>query len=421
MPEAAPAVAFPHVVIAGAGFAGLAAAKLLARARVAVTVVDMNNHHLFQPLLYQVATAGLSPADIAMPIRAILRDAPYTDVLMAKIEGIDVANRKLKLDRGEAVAYDYLLLGTGARHSYFGHGEWEHVAPGLKSLEDATDIRRRVLSAFEEAERASKPQDLDGLLTFVVVGAGPTGIEMAGAIAELAKFAIAEDFDHIHPELAKIILIEAGPRLLAAFPENLAAKALNPLGRLGVQIRLNERVTAISETGVTTTAGFTPARTVVWAAGVQPSPLAKDLGVPLDRAGRVFVMHDLSVPGHPEIFVAGDLAAVKWRGDEYVPGMAPGAMQEGRQAARNIVRSIRGEPTTPFRYHHKGSMATIGRSAAVVDLGPFGFSGFFAWITWLVIHIFYLIGFRNRFLVIFQWAWSYLTFQRGTRLITGKR
>lgn len=416
-----PAPETPHVVIAGAGFAGLEAAKILARSRVAVTVVDRNNHHLFQPLLYQVATAGLSPADIAMPIRAILRDAPYTDVLMARIEGIDVAGKKLRLDRGEAVPYDYLVLGTGATHSYFGHGEWESVAPGLKSLEDATDIRRRVLLAFEEAERASRPQDQEALLTFVVVGAGPTGIEMAGAIAELSKFAMNEDFDHIHPELAKVVLIEAGPRLLAAFPENIAAKAIKPLTRLGIQLHLNERVTGITADGVTTSKGFIPARTVVWAAGVQPSPLAKDLGVPLDRAGRVFVEPDLSVPGRPEIFVAGDLAAVKWKGDEFVPGMAPGAMQEGRHAARNILRRIKGEPTRPFRYQHKGSMATIGRSAAVVDLGPFGFSGFFAWMTWLVIHIFYLIGFRNRFLVLFQWAWSYLTFQRGTRLITGKK
>jgi NADH dehydrogenase len=242
---------------------------------------------------------------------------------------------------------------------------------------------------------------------------------MAGAIAELSRFAMTKDFDHIHPELARVILIEAGPRLLAAFPENIAKKAVKPLGRLGIQIRVNERVTGISEAGVTTTVGFIPARTVIWAAGVEPSPLAKDLGVPLDRAGRVFVEPDLSVPGHPEIFVAGDLAAVKWKNEEYVPGMAPGAMQEGRHAARNIIRRINRRPTEPFHYVHKGSMATIGRSHAVVDLGLFGFAGFLAWVTWLVIHIFYLIGFRNRFLVLFQWAWSYLTFQRGTRLITG--
>lgn len=409
----------PHVVILGAGFAGLAAAKILARERLSVTVIDQNNHHLFQPLLYQVATAGLSPAEIAMPIRTVLRNAPHTDVLMAKVESIDVGKRTLRLDHGGEATYDYLLLATGARHSYFNHPEWEADAPGLKVLEDATDIRRRVLSAFEEAERMDDAKGQEALLTFVIVGAGPTGIELAGAIAELAKYALAADFRHIHPELAKVILVEAGPRILGTFHEQNSAQAMKALQRLGVQIRLGSKVTNITPTGVELGSEFLPARTVLWAAGVEPSPLAKDLKVPLER-GRVLVSPDLSIPGHREVFVAGDLAAVRWK-ESWVPGMAPGALQEGRHVAHNILRLIAGEPTASFRYHHKGSMATVGRSAAVVDVGAFRFAGFVAWVTWLVIHIFYLIGFRNRFLVMFQWAWSYFTFQRGTRLITGKR
>lgn len=411
--------ALPHVVVIGAGFGGLEAAKILADERLFLTILDRNNHHLFQPLLYQVATAGLSPGDIAVPIRQVLTDTPNAEVLMTGVTRIDPASRTLYLTSGGTMTYDYLLLATGASHSYFNHPEWETFAPGLKTLEDATEIRRRVLLAFEEAELAKQDAERDALLTFVVVGGGPTGLEMAGAIAELARYALAKDFDHINPRQTKVILIEAGPRLLASFHASLHAKAVRALERLGVQVLLNERVTDISQDGVAVDGRFIPARTVVWAAGVQPSPLAKDLGVPLDRAGRVLVAPDLSVPGHPEIFVAGDLAAAPWKKDLMVPGMAPGAMQGGRHAARNILRRIRGEPTRPFHYVHKGSMATVGRAAAVVDLDPVHFAGFFAWITWLVVHIFYLIGFRNRVLVLFQWAWSYVTFKRGTRLITG--
>lgn len=409
----------PHIVIIGAGFAGLEAAKILARERVFLTIIDRNNHHLFQPLLYQVATAGLSPADIAMPVRSILSDSPNVEVFMAKVESIDPAKREVHLHGLDKISYDYLLVGTGARHSYFGHGEWEAFAPGLKTLEDATDIRRRILIAFEEAELSKTDREREQLLTFVVVGGGPTGLEMAGAIAELARFSLAKDFDRIDPKLAKVILVEAGPVLLAAFHKSLHHRAMRDLKRLGVQVELNTRVTDISNEGVTVGDRFIPARTVVWAAGVQPSSLAKDTGCPLDRSGRAIVDKDLSVPAHPEIFIAGDLAAAHWKDELTVPGMAPGAMQGGRHAARNILRRIKGTPTKPFHYLHKGSMATIGRAAAVVDLDPLHFGGFLAWLTWLFVHIFYLIGFRNRTLVLFQWFWSYLTFKRGTRLITG--
>lgn len=412
-----------HVVIIGAGFAGLEAAKILAEKTVRVSVIDRRNHHLFQPLLYQVATAGLSPGDIAVPIRSVLRDTPNTDVLMANVEGIDPTLRLLRLDHGEEIVYDYLILATGATHSYFNHPEWSKLAPGLKTLEDATDIRRRILTAFEAAERATSKAEQDALMTFVIVGGGPTGLEMAGAISELAHFTLAAEFNHIKPTSAKVVLIEAGPRLLAQFSEESTARATWSLKKLGVEVRLQEKVMEIRPEGVYTAKGLLPARTVIWAAGVQPSALAKDLGCPLDRSGRALVAQDLSVPGHPEIFVAGDLAAVPWyeddKGQHMVPGMAPGAMQEGRHAARNVLRLLKGEPTRTFRYRHKGSMATIGRAAAVVDLGKLHFGGFLAWLTWLFVHIFYLIGFRNRVLVIFQWAWSYLTFGRGTRLITG--
>lgn len=409
----------PHVVVIGAGFAGLEAAKILADERLFLTVLDRNNHHLFQPLLYQVATAGLSPADIATPVRQVLSDTPNAEILMAQVAQIDPKAKTVRLGRGDVISYDYLLLATGARHSYFGHPEWEPLAPGLKTLEDATEIRRRVLLSFEEAELAKSETERDALLTFAVVGGGPTGLELAGAIAELARYALAKDFDHINPRLAKVLLIEAGPRLLSAFHPSLHAKAMKALERLGVQVLLDQKVTDITTAGVTVGGRFIPARTVVWAAGVEPSALARDLAVPLDKTGRVLVSGDLSVPGHPEIFVAGDLAAVPWKADVMVPGMAPGAMQGGRHAARNILRRISGTATQPFRYVHKGSMATIGRAAAVVDLEPFHFAGFFAWVTWLVVHIVYLIGFRSRALVLFQWAWSYVTFKRGTRLITG--
>jgi NADH dehydrogenase len=409
-----------QVVIVGGGFAGLAAAKILASEPVHVTVVDRNNHHLFQPLLYQVATAGLSPADIAMPIRSVLRNTPDTEVIMASAERLDVAERKVYLDHGDVLDYDYLLLATGARHSYFGHPEWESLAPGLKTLEDATEIRRRILLGFEAAERAHTPEERDAQLTFVVVGGGPTGVEVAGAIGELARFSLAQDFDHINPRLARIIIIEAGPRLLATFPETLADKAKASLEKLGVTVMLGKRVTDVSKTGVIVDGALIAARTVIWAAGVEPSKLGRDLGVPLDRAGRVLVQPDLSIPGHPEVFVCGDLAAVPWKDGQLVPGQAPGAMQEGRHAARNIMRLLRGEPTAPFRYLDKGQLATIGRAHAIAELGKARISGFLAWLIWLFVHILYLIGFRNRLIVLIEWAWSYFSYQKGTRLITGR-
>jgi len=410
----------PHVVIVGAGFGGLQAAQALTRKSVRVTVIDRRNHHLFQPLLYQIATAGLSPADIAVPIRSVLRDTPMTDVIMAEVDAIDVVARKVQLQDGDGtVPYDYLILATGATHSYFGHSEWARHAPGLKTLEDATEIRGRVLLAFEEAEKARSVEERKALLTFVIVGGGPTGIEMAGAIAELARYALARDFDHINPQLASIILVEAGPRLLAQFDPEISRKAVSPLERLGVQVLCNQRVTDITPAGVQMGDTFLPARTVIWAAGVAPSPLAKDLGVPLDRTGRVLVNQDLTIPGHPNVYVIGDLAAVAWPDHGTVPGMAPAAMQEGRHAAANILRQMDGKPPLPFQYKNKGMMATIGRASAVVDLGRTKFSGGFAWLTWLFVHIMYLIGFRNRILVLFQWAWSYLTYGRGARLIIG--
>jgi NADH dehydrogenase len=407
-----------HVVIVGAGFAGLEAAKLLAREDVALTVVVAHIYHLFQPLLYQVSSAAVSPADIATPVRSVLRGMPSTEVLMATVDRIDPAQRLIHLDRSQTLSYDYLVLATGARHSYFNHPEWEKLAPGLKNLEDATEIRRRILTAFEDAERIETPGAQGPLLNFVIVGGGPTGLELAGAIAELSRYAIANDFNHINPTSATVTLIEAGPRVLASGPAAVSAKAQKQLEKLGVKVRLDARVTAIKADGVEIGSEFLPSRTVIWAAGVQPSPLGKDLGAPLDKAGRVLVGPDLSVPGHPEVFVCGDLAAVPWK-DGIVPGQAPGAMQGGRHAARNILRLIRGEKTKAFQYVDKGSMATIGRAKAVAEFKGMIFSGRPAWVLWLAVHIFYLIGFRNRFLVLFQWAWSYITFQRGTRLITG--
>lgn len=409
----------PNVVIVGAGFGGLSAAKILSRKPVHTTVIDRNNHHLFQPLLYQVATAGLSPADIAMPIRWVLRRARDNEVLMAVVEKIDAEQRLLHLDRNEVISYDYLVLATGARHGYFGHPEWEPLAPGLKTVEDATEIRRRILIAFEEAERTHEPALREALLTFVIVGGGATGIELAGAIAELARYALVKDFDHINPSLARIILVEAGERILPSFPPDLSLKAQRALERLGVKVLLGRRVTNITKEGVQVDDEFIPTRTAIWAAGVVPSRLGQDLGAPLDRTGRVLVNDDLSVPGHPEIFVIGDLAAIKAKNGQFVPGVAPAAMQMGRHAARNILRRVAGEKPLAFVYVDKGSLATIGRARAVADLAVVHLSGYIAWLAWLFIHILYLIGFRNRMLVLFQWTWSYVTFQRGTRLITG--
>jgi len=409
----------PHVVIIGAGFGGLYAAKALADAPVRITVVDRRNHHLFQPLLYQVATAVLSPADIAQPIRAILRGQTNVTVVLAEATAIDPERREVRVG-GDHLAYDYLLLAAGTSHAYFGHDEWEPLAPGLKSLEDATEIRRRILVAFEEAEREADPGRRDALMTFVVVGGGPTGVELAGAIAEISRYALAEDFDHINPAEARIILLEAADRLLLTFPESLGKKAAAALTRLGVQIRTHSPVTGIEPGLVRLGDEELPAATVLWAAGVRSSPLTPTLGVELDRAGRVRVEPDLSVPGHPELFVVGDLSALTDRKGRPLPGTAPVAIQQGRWAAENIVRRVGGQPTIPFRYRDRGNMATIGRNSAVADIKGLRLSGFPAWLAWAVVHVFNLIGFRNRLVVSIQWTWSYLTYQRGARLITGQ-
>jgi NADH dehydrogenase len=407
----------PRVVIVGGGFGGLTAARALRRAPVRLTLVDRQNHHLFQPLLYQVATAGLNPSDIASPIRRILRHQENAEVLLAEAKAIDVAGRAVVLADG-SLAYDYLIVATGATHSYFGHDEWAEHAPGLKSIGDALEIRRRVLYAFEAAERETDPSRRAAWLSFVVVGAGPTGVELSGSLCEIARHALARDFRHIDPTQARVILLEGTDRVLPPYVPELSEKAREQLVRLGVDVRTGEMVTAIDACGVSVGPERIEARTVLWAAGVAASPLARTLGVPLDRAGRVEVEPDLTIPGHPEVYVVGDLASLMQDGRP-VPGVAPAAMQEARHAAENVVRSIRGEPREPFRYRDKGSLATIGRAAAVADLGRIKLSGVVAWLAWLFIHILFLIGFRNRFIVLFEWAWSYVTYERGARLITG--
>jgi NADH:ubiquinone reductase (H+-translocating) len=408
-----------RVVIVGGGFGGLQAAKALADAPVHVTLVDRRNHHLFQPLLYQVATAALSPADIAQPIRSVLRGQPNVEVILAEVDTIDVAAKEVILDEDAGrLPYDYLILAAGANHAYFGHDGWAPDAPGLKTLEDALDIRRRILTSFEEAERESDPARRKALMTFVVVGGGPTGVEMAGAIAEIARFSLARDFRHIDTRDAKVILIEAGTQLLTAFPDRLSRHALRDLERLGVEVRFGKPVTAITPGAVTVGDETIPANTIVWAAGVQASPLGRSLGVELDRAGRVLINPDLSVPGHPEIFVIGDMASLKDARGRPLPGVAQVAMQQGAWAAANILRAIEGKPARPFRYRDLGNMATIGRNSAVADIRGLRLTGFVAWLAWAVVHILNLIGFRNRVLVALQWLWDYLTFQRGARLIT---
>jgi NADH dehydrogenase len=406
----------PEVVIVGGGFGGLYAARALRGAAVHVTVVDRRNHHLFQPLLYQVATAALNPADIAAPIRSVFRGARNVSVVLAEAVGVDLAGKKLLLADGE-LPYDYLVLATGATHSYFGHEEWAPFAPGLKSIEDALEIRRRVLLAYEMAERDAEHRR--EWLTFVIIGGGPTGVELAGALAEISRQALSREFQHIDPSHARIILIEGMPRVLPPYPEDLSAKARTQLERLGVDVWTGARVTGIDAAGVTLGHERILARTVLWAAGVAASPLAKSLGVPLDRAGRVSVEPTLAVSGRSDVFLVGDLSTLEQDGKP-VPGVAPAAIQMGRHAARNILRAIAGLPGEPFRYRDKGSFATIGRGKAVGELaGGLKLSGFLAWIAWLAIHIFFLIGFRNRVLVLFQWAYSYVTFRRGARLITG--
>jgi NADH dehydrogenase len=407
----------PRVVIVGGGFGGLNAARELSGARLEITLVDRRNHHLFQPLLYQVATAALNPSDIAIPIRRILRNQKNVEVLLAEAKAVDLAAKVVFLDEGIA-PYDHLIVATGARHSYFGHEGWTEFAPGLKTIGDALEIRRRVLSAFEVAEREKDPALREAWLTFVIVGAGPTGVELSGALCEIAQHALARDFRHINPAQARVILLEGSDRVLPPYIPSLSEKARRQLAALGVDVRTGQKVTSIDAEGVGIGSERIATRTVLWAAGVAGSGFGRALGVPLDRAGRVPVRPDLSIAGHPEVFVVGDLASLVHEGAP-VPAVAPAAMQEARHAARNVLRAIRGEPTLPFRYKDKGSLATIGRSAAVADLGKIKLSGPLAWLAWLLLHLLFLIGFRNRLLVLFQWAWSFVSYDRGARLITG--
>ena len=407
-----------HVVIVGGGFAGLYTARGLKGVPIQITLVDQHNYHLFQPLLYQVATAGLNPSDIAAPIRGILRRQKNVRVLLGEAKSIDVANKTVRLADGE-LRYDYVVLATGATHSYFAHPEWEKVAPGLKTIDDALEIRRRVLLAFEEAERETDPAKQAALLTFVVIGAGPTGVELAGALSEIARKTMVRDFRRINPQSARIIIIEGKDRVLPTYPPDLSEKARKQLEELKVEVMTSGLVSHVDDREVRIGDRVIPTRTVLWGAGVQASPLAKSLGAPLDRAGRVLVNSDLTIPGHPEVFVIGDLAAAKQHDGTFVPGVAPAAIQEGQHTAENLRRASEGQPLRAFHYRDKGSLATIGRAAAVADFGRLHLSGFIAWFAWLAIHVFFLIGFRNRFLVITQWAWAYVTYQRGARLITG--
>ncbi len=408
----------PRVVIIGAGFAGLAAARALRRAPVQVTLVDRQNHHLFQPLLYQVATAALAAPDIAAPIRKLLARQKNTTILMGEVTRIDVEKKLVELDGGEStLRYDTLLLAAGMTHAYFGHDEWRAHAPGLKTLEEALDIRSRILAAFERAERESDPEKRREHTTFVVIGAGPTGVELAGALAEIAGRTLARDFRHYDPRQTRVVLVEGGDRILTSFTPDLSAKAEASLRALGVEIRLRARVTQVDAHGVCIGDDRIAAGTVLWAAGVAASPLTKDLGAPLDRAGRVQVDESLRVPGHPEIFALGDLIARDQDGRP-LPGVCQLGIQSGEHAAREIGRALRKEPPLPFRYADKGSMATIGRARAIADLaGRARFSGLFAWLLWLFIHILFLVDFRNRLVVLFEWAWAYLTWERSSRVI----
>ena len=408
----------PRIVIVGAGFGGLFAARGLAGTAADVTVIDRRNHHLFQPLLYQVATAALSPADIAAPIRSILSRQANAEVVLGTVTSVDVAGHAVLIgDR--RIAYDQLVVSTGAREAYFGHDEWAAVTLGLKSIEDATAMRRRILLAFEQAEQCGEAAERHRLLTFVIVGGGPTGVELAGTLAELAKAALARDFRHIDPAAARIVLIEAGPRLLPSFPPRLSNVAARGLGRLGVEVRLGAAVTGCDPDGVTIGAERLDSRTLIWAAGVAASPAASWLGVAPVRGGRVAVGPDLTLPGHPEIFVIGDTAAVTSTGGP-LPGVAPVAKQQGAHVARVIAARLAGRPPpAPFRYRDYGNLATIGRREAVVDFGPLWLTGRLAWLVWGAAHIYFLIGFRNRLAVAIDWLWSYLTYQRGARLITG--
>ena len=407
----------PRVVIIGAGFGGLEAAKKLCGEQVKVTVIDRTNYHLFQPLLYQVATASLSPADIAAPVRAVLSKCDNVEVMLAEVQSVDVQARNVKLTDGE-VAYDFLIIATGARHSYFGHPEWEKLAPGPKSLEDAVEIRRRILMAFEYAEKIPDEAVRKAAMTFVVVGGGPTGVEMAGAIAEIARYTLAKDFRHIDPSQARVILIEGEPKVLASFPEDLRDSAMKQLIDLGVEVRTGIHATNLSEQGLQVGNEFIPCRVKIWAAGNNASFVGRSLGVPVDRVGRVMVNNDLTIPNHPEVQAIGDLANFSHQTGHPLPGVSPVAMQQGRHAARNILRMINGLKPQRFWYFDKGSMATIGRNKAVADLKLVHLSGLPAWLAWLFIHIIFLVGFRSRLAVLFQWAWAYFSFNKGARLIT---
>jgi NADH:ubiquinone reductase (H+-translocating) len=407
-----------RAVIVGAGFGGLTAARALAKHAVQVTVIDRKNHHTFQPLLYQVATAGLSPGEIAAPIRWILSGYSNVEVLMEEVTGVNLARRVVVISSKE-IPYDYLIVAAGASHAYFGHDEWEPLAPGLKTIEDALEIRRRVLLAFELAERQALETGHQTGLNFVVVGAGPTGVELAGTLAEISRHVLAHEFRKIDPASTHIILLEGGPRVLPAYTDDLSQSAAEQLRKLGVDVRTSTMVTGVESGAIRVGETRVPAAVILWAAGVAASPLGKKLGVPVDRAGRVLVQADLSVPGHPEVFVIGDLAALKDADGKMLPGVAPVAIQEGKYVARTISRDLRGEARKNFHYFDKGSLATIGRAAGVAQFGKIHISGFIAWLAWLFVHIFFLIGFRNRIIVLIQWAWSYLTYERGARLITG--
>jgi NADH dehydrogenase len=409
----------PHVVVIGAGFAGLYTVRSLKSAPVSVTVIDRTNHHLFQPLLYQVATASLSPADIAAPIRAVLRRQKNARVLLAEVVGVDLTAKTVTLDDGEVISWDYLVLASGSTHSYFGHPEWEPMARGLKTLDDAIAIRNEVLLAFEAAERSHSEEERKRHLGFVLVGGGPTGVELAGAIAEIARFSLAHEFDTIDPTQASIELVEASPRLLAAFPESLAKRAQRELEKLGVRVRLGSLVTEIGETGVTLSDGeHIEASTVLWAAGVQASPIGKLGGLETDRVGRIVVQPDLRLAEHPNVFVAGDLAVLNGPNGKPYPGVAQVALQQGKRVAGNVAALVAGEPTKPFHYFDRGNMATVGRNYAIAEIWTFRLAGFPAWLVWIFIHIAYLIGFRNRIFVLFQWAYGYFTYHRRVRLIT---
>jgi NADH dehydrogenase len=416
----------PRVVIVGGGFGGINVAKGLKRAPVAVTLLDRRNFHLFQPLLYQVATGGLSPANIAAPLRWVLSSQANCEVALAEVVGFDFEGKRVITDQ-EDFPYDYLVVAAGSRHSYFGKDEWAKLAPGLKTIEDATQMRRRIYQAFEHAEFCHDPDERRALLNFAIVGGGPTGVELAGALAEIAREALKYDFRHIDPADARILLVEAGQRVLEAYPEDLSAKAMKSLERLGVTVRTKTRVTSITaeEVELTSSTGVErwPTRTVLWAAGVLASPLAKAIAAgscaQLDRAGRVIVQPDLSIPGRPDVFVIGDMASYTHQGDKPLPGVAPVAIQQGRFVA-NLIRSrVEGKADPEFHYRDLGNLATIGRSAAVAEIGKLHFSGLIAWLLWLFVHLMHIVNFRNRLLVLVQWAWNYFTFDRAARLITG--